>query len=510
MILSIDNLKNIHVPGLQKPGVEIFELPTKVLQFGTGVLLRGLPDYFIDKANRQGIFNGRVAVVKSTDTGSADDFAKQDGLYTIYSKGIESGKEVSEQVICSSISQVLSASNDWVGILKLAASTDLQIIISNTTEVGIQLVKEDINQQTPLSYPGKLLAVLYERYKAFGGSSVSGLVVIPTELITDNGNKLKSIVLDLARFNKLPDEFIKWIKNHNTFCNSLVDRIVPGKPAKEIAAALEQERGYTDNLHIMSETYCLWAIEGDERVASILSFCKADNGVVIAPDIEIHRELKLRLLNGSHTLSCAVAIMSGLNTVKEAMDNAGFSKFITDLAYKEIIPSIPYKIEPEVAVEFARNVLDRFRNPHIRHEWLSISVQYSTKIKMRVIPLLLNYYKLKNAVPSNMALGIAAFIRLMKIEKQNDGSFRGLINGREYSITDSQAGYFSQAWENQNVDHVVEKILSNKSLWDADLTTLPGFKEEVSKNLKRIMASGGEDHAYRDSSCTFNIYTLLN
>lgn len=490
MILSTDNLKTINVPGLQKPGIEIFELPIKVLQFGTGVLLRGLPDYFIDKANRQGIFNGRVVVVKSTDTGSADDFAKQDGLYTIYSKGIENGKEVSEQVICSSISRVLSAANDWAAILKLATSSDLQIIISNTTEVGIQLVEEDINQQPPLSYPGKLLAVLHERYKAFSGSTASGLIVIPTELITDNGKKLKSIVLKLAEFNKLPNEFIKWIENDNTFCSSLVDRIVPGKPAKELAARLEKERGYSDNLHIMSETYCLWAIEGDERVASILSFCKADNRVVIAPDIEIYRELKLRLLNGSHTLSCAVAIISGLDTVKEAMDNASFSKFITELAYKEIIPSIPYKIEPEVAGEFARNVLDRFRNPHIRHEWLSISVQYSTKIKMRVIPLLLNYYKLKNAVPANMALGIAAFIRFMKIERQNDGTFKGSINEREYSITDSQAGYFTQVWENADTDLVVEKVLSNKNLWDADLTTLPGFKEEVSKNLKRIMAAG--------------------
>lgn len=493
MILSTDNLKNIAVPGLQKPGAEIFDLPVKVLQFGTGVLLRGLPDYFIDKANRQGIFNGRVVVVKSTDTGSADDFGKQDGLYTIYSKGIENGKEVSEQVICSAISEVLSAANDWAGILDLAASPDLQIIISNTTEVGIQLVEEDINQRPPQSFPGKLLAVLYQRYKTFDGSAVSGLIVIPTELITDNGKKLKSIVLDLARFNKLEDGFINWIENHNTFCNSLVDRIVPGKPTKELAATLESERGYTDNLHIMSETYSLWAIEGDEQVASVLSFSQADKSVVITPDIEIFRELKLRLLNGSHTLSCAVALISGLETVKEAMDNTEFSKFITELAYKEIIPSIPYKIEPQVAKDFAGKVLDRFRNPHIRHEWLSISMQYTTKIKMRVIPLLLNYYKLKNAVPANMALGFAAFIRFMKIEKQGDGTFRGSIKGRAYNVNDSQASYFAQVWENADADQVVEKVLSNKELWDADLTTLPGFKEEVSKDLNRIIAAGEKE-----------------
>ncbi len=489
MILSTDNLKNINVQGLQKPDAEIFDLPVKVLQFGTGVLLRGLPDYFIDKANRQGIFDGRVVVVKSTDTGSADDFDKQDGLYTIYSKGIENGKEVSEQIICSAISEVLSAANDWACILDLAASPDLQIIISNTTEVGIQPVEEDINQRPPQSYPGKLLAVLYQRYKTFGGSAASGLIIIPTELITDNGKKLKSIVLDLARFNKLEDEFISWIENHNTFCNSLVDRIVPGKPTKELVAAQESERGYTDNLHIMSETYCLWAIEGDERVASVLSFCQSDDRVVIRPDIEIFRELKLRLLNGSHTLSCAVALISGLETVKEAMDNTDFLKFITGLAYKEIIPSIPYKIEPEVAVDFARKVLDRFRNPYIRHEWLSISMQYTTKIKMRVIPLLLNHYKINHTVPVNMAFGFAAFIRFMKI----DGNHRGSINGREYSVNDSRAGYFAQVWENADADQVVKKVLSNKDLWDADLTKLPGFKEEVLKDLKRIIAAGEKE-----------------
>ncbi|HEY4324875.1 MAG TPA: tagaturonate reductase [Mucilaginibacter sp.] len=493
MILSTDNLKNISVPGLQKPGMEIFDLPKRVLQFGTGVLLRGLPDYFIDKANRQGIFNGRVVVVKSTDTGSADDFVKQDGLYTIYSKGIENGKEISEQVICSAISDVLSASNDWPAILNLAASTDLQIVISNTTEVGIQLVEEDIDQQPPLSYPGKLVAVLYKRYKAFGGSAVSGLIIIPTELIVDNGKKLKSIVLELARFNKLEGEFIDWLENHNTFCNSLVDRIVPGKPAKDLATALENERGYGDNLHIMSEIYSLWAIEGDERVAQILSFSKADDSVVITPDIEIYRELKLRLLNGSHTLSCAVAIISGLDTVKEAMDDNEFSQFITELAYKEIIPSIPYKIEPQVAADFAGKVLDRFRNPHIRHEWLSISVQYTAKIKMRVIPLLLNYYKLNNTVPANIGLGFAAFIRFMKIEKSSDGTYKGSINQKEYNVTDNQAVYFSEVWENGDPSRVVEEVLSNKSLWDADLTALPGFKEEVLKNLNKILAAGEKE-----------------
>ncbi len=488
MILSKNNLKNINVPGLDMPDENIFDLPEKVLQFGTGVLLRGLPDYFIDKANRNGVFNGRVAVVKSTDTGSSTDFDKQDNLYTIYCKGIEHGKEINEDVICSAISRVLSASGEWAAILAVAKSPELQIVISNTTEVGIQLVKESIHQQPPASYPGKLLAVLYERYKAFNGSIDSGLVIIPTELIVDNGKKLKAIVLELAQFNQLEPAFIHWLENCNSFCNSLVDRIVPGKPDKALAAELKNQRGYSDDLHIMSETYSLWAIEGDDKVAAKLSFSWVNKGVIITPDIELFRELKLRLLNGSHTLSCAVAFLSGFNTVKEAMDDEGFVNFITQLAFKEIIPAIPYKIDQQAAEDFANSVLDRYRNPNIRHEWISISAQYAAKLKMRVIPLLLNCYKINNTVPANMALGFAAFLRFMKVEQKDDGTYKGSINNKDYTVTDSQAPYFCAIWKSEDTASIVETVLKNKELWDADLTELPGFAATVLTKLNEIIA----------------------
>jgi len=490
MILSKNNLKNINIPGLLMPGETIFELPEKVLQFGTGVLLRGLPDYFIDKANRNGVFNGRVVVVKSTGSGPSDEFAQQDNLYTMYLKGVENGVEVNEEVICSAISRVVSAANEWPTILEVAKSTDLQLILSNTTEVGIQLVKEDIFVHPPASFPGKLLAVLYERYQAFEGSEESGLIIIPTELIVDNGKKLKAIVLELAEFNKLEPAFISWLQNSNSFCNSLVDRIVPGKPNKALAVELEAERGYTDELHIMSETYSLWAIEGDEKAAEKLTFSKVDKGVVITPDIELFRELKLRLLNGSHTLSCAVAFLSGFNTVKEAMDDESFVSFIRQLAFKEIIPAIPYNIDYQIAADFANSVLDRFSNPNIRHEWISISAQYSAKIKMRVIPILLNYYKVHHSVPANMALGFAAYLRFMKVEQKEDGTYHGSINDREYTVTDSQSAYFCMIWKSSDVNSIVEAVFKNKELWDADLTELPGFTAAVINKLSKIIKDG--------------------
>lgn len=490
MILSRYNLKKIDAPGLVPPGENIFELPEKVLQFGTGVLLRGLPDYFIDKANREGIFNGRIVVVKTTDVGSASDFDRQDGLYTLHVKGIENGQEVNEQQICSAISRVLYAADDWASILKIAHNPQLKIVISNTTEVGIALVQDNVKKYPPISFPGKLLAILHERYKAFGGSDKSGLVIIATELIADNGKKLEAIVLELAHLNKLEPAFMDWLENCNHFCNSLVDRIVPGKPDKELNAKLEKQTGYQDELRIIAEVYCLWAIEGNEEIRSVLSFAKVHPGVIITPDIQMFRELKLRLLNGTHTLSCAVAFLSGFKTVTEAMDNPAFSAFVSGLMLNEIAPAIPYKIDDDTAANFAGNVIDRFKNPNIAHQWISISAQYAAKLKFRVLPLLLNHYKQSNKVPERLVFGFAAFLRFMKVTGSVDGKFTGHINGHDYVVTDSNAEKFEQAWQSTDVKTVVETILKDSLLWETDLTKLPGFKDAIINSLNVIIANG--------------------
>ncbi|WP_345950625.1 tagaturonate reductase [Mucilaginibacter sp. PAMB04274] len=493
-------MNKISVPELVLPAEEVFELPERVLQFGTGVLLRGLPDYYIDKANRAGVFNGRAVVVKSTDTGSATDFDRQDSLYTLYIKGIENGEGVDEQIVCSAISRVLSAGTDWDSILKVAQSPDLQIVISNTTEVGIQLVQDDIRKHPPVSFPGKLLAILYERYQTFKGSADSGLVIVPTELIVDNGKKLEAIVLELAHLNKLEPAFMDWLEEHNHFCNSLVDRIVPGKPDAKLAAELESKSGYQDDLRTVSEVYSLWAIEGDEHIKNVLSFAQVDKGVVIVPNIEIFRELKLRLLNGTHTLSCAVAFLSGFRTVKEAMDDAAFSNFITQLMLREIAPAIPYDVDHDTAADFAGKVLDRFRNPYIEHQWISISAQYSSKIKMRVMPLLLNHYQSHDNAPALFTFGFAAFLRFMKSEKNAEGKFVGNVNGKDYTITDSQAEVFYNAWQKTELHDVAYTLLADKNLWDADLTQLKGFKEAVLNQLQQIVANGTQDILLKEAT----------
>ena len=237
------------------------------------MLLRALPDYFIDKANKAGIFNGRVVVVKSTDSDSSA-FDRQDGLYTVCVRGMEDSKTVEEHIINASISRVLSARTEWKNVLECAHNRQMKIVISNTTEVGIQLIQDDISNDPPVSFPGKLLAFLFERYKAFKADPDSGMVIIPTELITDNGTKLKSILVELAHRNNLDHAFIEWLDTCNTFCNSLVDRIVPGKPGQEELQKLEEALGYKDELLTISEVFRLWAIEGGEKVKDVLQFSK--------------------------------------------------------------------------------------------------------------------------------------------------------------------------------------------------------------------------------------------
>lgn len=493
MILSRYTLKNIVSDKVVIPDEALFDLPEKVLQFGTGVFLRGLPDYFIDKANRQGVFNGRIVVVKSTPQGDAAAFKKQDGLYTLCVRDQVNGERIEENIINSSISRVLDANTEWRQVLDCAHNSNIQIIVSNTTEVGIKLVQEDILRHPPVSFPGKLLAFLYERFQAFSGSDRSGLVIIPTELIPNNGNRLESIVLELAHLNGLEDNFIEWLENHNHFCNSIVDRIVAGKSGTEVQESLEQGLGYTDRLAIVSEAYKLWAIEGNEQVKACLSFAQADDGVIIAPNIDLYKELKLRLLNGTHTLSCGLAFLAGHETVAAAMDDDHFSHFLSHLMLEETAPAIPYPVNREDALAFGGKVLERFRNPYIQHRWIHITLQYSSKMKMRCIPVLLNHYQQEETVPELFALGFAAYLYFMKSLKQEDGKFYGELNGKAYLILDDQAEVYHRRWSTLSVEELVGEALRDKSFWGADLYTLPGIREAVTEKLNTIIHLGARE-----------------
>ncbi|HLR50718.1 MAG TPA: tagaturonate reductase [Candidatus Sphingobacterium stercoripullorum] len=489
-LLSISRLNKLNAEGVQIPLEETLSYPEKVLQFGTGVLLRGLPDYFINKANQQGVFKGRVVVVKSTSRGGVDDFTSQDCLYTLCVQGIENKKQVENYIVNSSLSRVLIAKEQWEEILQVARSEDLEVIISNTTEAGIVKVSETIGDESPDSFPAKLLAVLLARFKHFGGDLSKGVVILPTELINDNGQTLKKIVLELAKENQLSEDFINWLENANYFSNTLVDRIVPGALPAEKHEEITGRLGYDDNLMIMAEPYRLWAIEApNEKVKSKLSFAQVDPGVKLVESIEKYKEIKLRLLNGAHTLSCAAALLCGFKTVKEALGDDDFRRFVENTLFNEIGSCLIGKvgIQKQDVQEFGSSVIDRFSNPYLDHKWESIALNYTAKLKMRNVDILDQWYEHSSSAPVFFSYGFAAYLHLYRARKENGEWVSDVKVGRvtlQDELAEEVNGYTSSEGD------PVASILKDESLWGRDLTKLPGLLKEVTKAWKSIQENG--------------------
>ncbi|MFT4203906.1 MAG: tagaturonate reductase [Chitinophagaceae bacterium] len=479
MQLNRKNIDQISDAQLIKPNNALFELPEKVLQFGTGVLLRGLPDYYIDKANRAKVFNGRIVVVKSTSSGNTDAFEEQDGLYTTCIQGIENGNIVKENIVNSSISRVVNATTQWQKILDTVTNDNIQIIVSNTTESGIVDSDDDINDNPPSSFPCKLLAVLVRRFESCKGNTDNGFVILPTELISENGTKLKEIVFGLAHKNKLSDDCLEWIANANYFCNTLVDRIVPGSYKNE-------ELHYADKLMIMAEPYSLWAIETDnDIVKDRLCFAQIDKGIILTPSIEKFKEIKLRLLNGSHTSSCALAILSGFATVKDAMNNKCFFNFIKSLLLEEIGNAILSETVTQKDIQdFTYKVLDRFSNPFLEHQWSSIAVNYTEKLKLRCIPILDKYYKKYGKIPQGLTSGFAAYILLLATNN---------------NISDKWQPTIQKIW-NSEPDPVIA-LLSNTEIWGTDLSQYKNLTGTIKDSIEQLSKINATDVI---ESITFN------
>jgi tagaturonate reductase len=278
----------------------------------------------------------------------------------------------------------------------------------------------------------------------------------------------------------------------NYFCNSLVDRIVPGALPPGEKEETFRYLGYEDELMIMTESFGLWAIESSDTVASeILSFASVDKGVVIAPGIEKFRELKLRLLNGTHTFSCGLAHLAGFATVKEAMDNEVMANYIEKVCTREIVTAITGDLIPQAdAREFANQVLDRFRNPFLDHKWTSICVQYTSKMKMRNIPLIIKYLNKTGRVPGYMALGFAAYLLYMKCTAANNGQFSGNSNGKNYQVQDDHAGFLEKSWSIGDPATVVNEVLSGSDFWGFDLSAFGAFSEAVKNYLDSLITNG--------------------
>jgi tagaturonate reductase len=459
----------------------------RVIQFGTGILLRGLVDYAINKANQQNIFNGSVVMIKSTANGQGDEFAEQDNLYTVAIRGMDKGKLQQEYELNNCISRTLNANTQWEEVVQLAHQETLDIIVSNTTEAGILLDEQDSYlQQPPLSFPGKLLALLYERYSHFKGDATKGYTIVPTELISNNGDVLKENLLTLAEINNCSTSFIEWIRKANTFCNSLVDRIVSGKPSPEKLKEHWKQLEYRDDLLIECEPYILWAIEGGEQIKDHLAFYKANEGVVISASIEKYKELKLRLLNGTHTFMCGMALLKGFIYVRDAMNDSPFYTFLEELMLDEICPTLGY--DQDTVTTYAYAVIDRFRNPFIEHLWHNITLNYTQKMLLRNLATIKRYYEKKHTIPTKMAECFAWYLHFMTpVAKNEKEQWHGASLGKNYLINDPRAPIFYELHQNFRDQDYVRAALAHSELWNGfDFAQLPGFTDTVATNYIQI------------------------
>ncbi|TDQ78219.1 tagaturonate reductase [Sphingobacterium yanglingense] len=437
--------------------------PTRVLLFGTGVLLRALPAFCIEEANRSGTFNGGIVMIKSTQTGSIEPFLQQDGLYTLRTAGIQNNKETTTQQIITCVNDILDVNTSWNTILEHAQNKEINIIISNTTEKGIVDTDDDIFACPPKSFPGKLTSYLYARFQHLGATDESKAIVLPTELIDDNAVKLAQIVRKLATGHSLPSAFIQWLDTYVYFCNTLVDRIVPG-------AITLQDSSYTDKLAIAAEPYFLWAIESkDDYVQQELSFIGLSPHTFILPSIASVREIKLRILNGTHTLMAAIAFSAQHQFVKDTLAEPTYERFISQLINQEIIPSLEAQgIQKKELAFFSERIIDRFKNPFIQHQWANIAQNYHAKIKSRVLPLLSYWYTFQEQAPQYISFGFAAYLFLM--------------NTHTHLLEDKS---LADEFKNLNFDKI-EEFLSNKTIWGTDLMIWPSWAPAIKQHLQQL------------------------
>jgi tagaturonate reductase len=476
--LSRDLLRQPPASDVAFPPPEVLELPEKVVQFGTGAFLRGFVDSFIDEANRRGQFGGRIVAVSSTGSGRDDALNAQNGLYTLITRGVEQGIACEGARVIASVSRALCAQEGWGEVLAVARRPEIAFVFSNTTEVGIALDDaDDFALAPPRSFPGKLTRFLFERGRHYDFDASHGITVIPCELIERNGDRLREIVLTLGERWRLGDVFAQWVREAVPFCNTLVDRIVPGTPNDPLTL------GYRDDLVTVCEPYRLFAIEATE-----LPFDGTDPGIVLTPDVRPFRERKVRLLNGAHTLLAPVALLSGCETVREAMEHELVGRFARRLIFDEIGPIVD---APDAEI-FAREVVDRFLNPYIRHALLDITFQATTKLQVRVLPLIAAHAAQHGRVPPAMVLGFAAHLRFMR------GDLHAARRNAGHSVPrDDHSARFASLWSEigsssrEAVLRLAATVCADRTLWNGtDLTAIPGFVPAVAEQLIALLRGG--------------------
>ncbi|MBW2961773.1 tagaturonate reductase [Mesonia aestuariivivens] len=455
-------------------------LPIKVVQFGEGNFLRAFVDFVIDKLNKEADFNAGVAVIQPLSGGLVKMLNEQDGLYNLFMKGVKQGKEIQEQRTISCIQKGINPYTDYKEYLKLAEEESLEFIISNTTEAGIAYDETDTLEGTPhKSFPAKLTALLYRRFKHFNADITKGLTIIPCELINYNADTLKKIILQYAELWKLEADFVTWINQSNSFHNTLVDRIVPGYPKDDIDA-YQSQLEFEDTLIVSSEVFLLWVIEGGEALKAKIPFDKIDENILIVKDMQPYRTRKVRILNGAHTTMVPFSILFGNETVKETVDHEFTGAFVKEAIFKEINPTL--SLSKDELKTFSEEVLDRFRNPFIKHQLASIALNSISKFKVRVLPSLLAFQKDCNRLPLHLTFAFACLIRF----------YKGEWNNHTLPIKDDEAvvAELKRVWELHSYQEISEAVLKNEKFWDQDLTQIPELKNHIAMALELIETKG--------------------
>ncbi|MBQ8030474.1 MAG: tagaturonate reductase [Butyrivibrio sp.] len=484
---------------LEKSGYKGYVLkdaPIRVLQFGEGNFMRAFVDYFFDIANEKAGFNGKVALVQPISMGLTDLVNKQEGLYTLYLRGSENGQKVDAKRVISACDCCLNP-YDKAGfdkIMEIAESDDLDIIASNTTEAGIAYDPScNFDDQPAGSFPGKLTQVLYRRYKA----GKKGIVVLSCELIDNNGKELLKCVNQYIDQWKLEDGFKNWVNNDNIFCSTLVDRIVPGRirDSKEVEK-LEAENGYHDELIDVGEIFGVWIIEGPEGLEDRLPFKKAGVNVHVVPDVMPYKHRKVRILNGAHTGFVLGAYLSGQDIVRDCMQNATISGFMNKMLNEEVIPTLVDHLDENDLNQFAAAVKDRFNNPFVNHELMSISLNSTSKWKARNMPSFLQYIDKNGKLPVCLTMSLAAYIAFYSNDIQ-ELTEAGLVckrpKGNTYTVSDDRwALEFFYDHKGDSEEDLVKAVLGNEKMWDQDLNKIEGLYDKVVEDLKMIRTEGAE------------------
>jgi tagaturonate reductase len=466
--------------------------PEKVLQFGEGNFLRAFVDYWFDLSNEKAGWNGKCVLVQPIENGLTDLINAQEGLYTLYLRGQQNGRKVDSRRVISSVSRCLNpyGKAGYDAMMRVAVSDDLEYIVSNTTEAGIaydpSCGKDDC---PPSSFPAKLTQVLYARWRA----GKKGIVMLSCELIDNNGKELLRCVNQYIGQWGLEKSFQDWVNQECTFCSTLVDRIVPGRIRDpEEVKRLEAVNGYRDSLIDVGEVFGVWNIEGPDWLEKKLPFRAAGLNCPVVPDVVPYKKRKVRILNGAHTGFSLGAYLAGFDIVRDCMHNDTIRSYMNKMLHEEIIPTLP--LDQKDLEEFASAVQDRFDNPFVNHELMSISLNSSAKWRARNLPSLLDSVKLTGRLPRCLAMSFAAYVAFYSNEIQRLTE-KGLVckrpKGNEYTVSDDRwILEFYDAHKEDSPADLVHAVMSNQDLWGQDLTDIPGFEAETVKGLKLIRSKG--------------------